>query len=83
MYLKLMGDPKNYRLRDNIAASTAIAADAEVLGDPVTEGEALLRAGRLLGDVGQTSEGALTVARARECSIGRGSRPRRWRSSRP
>jgi class 3 adenylate cyclase/tetratricopeptide (TPR) repeat protein len=67
VYLKLMGDPKNYRLRDNIAATAEIAAEAEALGDSVTQGEALLRTGRLLGDIGQTLEGEKAVARAKEC----------------
>ena len=67
VYLKVMGDPKNYRLRDNIAASAEIAAKAEALGDTMTQGEALLRTGRLLGDIGKTLEGEKNVARAKEC----------------
>ncbi len=67
LYLKLMGDPKNVRLRDTIHEAEAIAVEAAELDDSVVEGEALLRAGRLLGDIGRTFEGERTVARAKEC----------------
>ena len=66
-YLRLIRDPKHVLLRDLVAAAEEIAAEAVTLDDPVTEGEALLRAGRALGDIGQTSAGERTVARAKEC----------------
>ena len=83
VYLKLMGDPKNYRLRDNIAATAEIAAEAEALGDTVTQGEALLRTGRLLGDIGQTYEGRRTSLGPKSASTRPASSPPSWRSSRP
>jgi class 3 adenylate cyclase/tetratricopeptide (TPR) repeat protein len=67
LYLQLIDDPKQLPLRDIIAAAREIAIEAESLGDPVAQGEALLRAGRLLGDIGQTYEGERTLARAQEC----------------
>jgi tetratricopeptide (TPR) repeat protein len=67
MYLRSMADPKSALLRDVITRGEEIAAEAASLDDPVTEGEALLRSGRLLGDIGRTSEGERTVARAKEC----------------
>jgi class 3 adenylate cyclase/tetratricopeptide (TPR) repeat protein len=67
IYLRLMADPKSALLRDVITRGEEIAAEAAGLDDPVIEGEALLRAGRLLGDVGRTSEGERMVAHAREC----------------
>jgi class 3 adenylate cyclase/tetratricopeptide (TPR) repeat protein len=67
MYLRLMGDPRNVLLGDIAAEAESIATEAAAVGDPVTEGEALLRAGRLLGDIGQTLRGENFVARATEC----------------
>ena len=67
LYFRMMDDPKNVLLRDLITPAQAIAEQAAELGDPVTEGEAHLRAGRLLGDIGRTYEGERTIARAQEC----------------
>jgi class 3 adenylate cyclase/tetratricopeptide (TPR) repeat protein len=67
LYLRLMRNPESVRLGDIIAGAQAIAAEAAELGDPSAEGEALLRAGRLLSDIGRTTEGVRTVARAKEC----------------
>jgi tetratricopeptide (TPR) repeat protein len=62
-----MTDPVNVSFRDIIADAKAIAAEAAALDDPVTQGEALVRVGRLLGDIGQTGEGEQVVAQAKEC----------------
>jgi class 3 adenylate cyclase/tetratricopeptide (TPR) repeat protein len=67
LYLRWMGDPKRVRLGDVAEEARAIAREAAELDDPLTEGEALLRVGRLLGDTGRTLEGERTVARASEC----------------
>jgi class 3 adenylate cyclase/tetratricopeptide (TPR) repeat protein len=67
LYLRMMGDPRKVLLGDIAADAEAMAAKAAAVGDPVTEGEALLRAGRLLGDSGQTLRGEEVVARATEC----------------
>jgi class 3 adenylate cyclase/tetratricopeptide (TPR) repeat protein len=67
LYLRLMDDPKHVPLRDVAAAAEKIAAEAAELGDPLTEGEALLRSGRLQGDIGRTFEGERTLARATKC----------------
>jgi tetratricopeptide (TPR) repeat protein len=67
LYLRLMGDPKHILLRDVIENAEAIAAEAAAIGDPVAEGEALLRAGRALGDVGRTYEGEGLIARSIAC----------------
>ena len=67
LYLRLMRDPKHVLLRDIAAEAEAIAAEAGELDDPLTEGSALLRAGRLYGDIGRSSDGERTVARASEC----------------
>jgi class 3 adenylate cyclase/tetratricopeptide (TPR) repeat protein len=67
LYLRLMGDPKHVPLRHVIETAEAIGAEARELGDPLTEGEALLRAGRLQGDIGRTLEGERTLARAKAC----------------
>jgi tetratricopeptide (TPR) repeat protein len=67
LYLRLMDDPKHVALRDIAVTAEMIAAEAAELGDPLTEGEALLRAGRLQGDIGRTFEGERTLARAAEC----------------
>jgi len=67
LYLRLMGDPRKVLLGDIAAEAETIAAEAAAVGDPVIEGEALLRAGRLLGDSGQTLRGEKIVARATEC----------------
>jgi len=64
---RLMGDPASVSFRDLIAEAKGIATEAATLDDPLTQGEALLRVGRLLGDVGQTGEGERVVARAKEC----------------
>jgi class 3 adenylate cyclase/tetratricopeptide (TPR) repeat protein len=67
LFLLVMVDPKRAVFHDIIGASLAIAAEAESLGDPLTQGEALIRAGRLLNDSGRTVEGERTGARAQEC----------------
>jgi class 3 adenylate cyclase/tetratricopeptide (TPR) repeat protein len=67
LYLRLMGDPKTVLLRDISDAALEIAEEAAALEDPIAEGEALVRAGRLLGDIGQTLRGELTIDRANEC----------------
>jgi len=67
LYLRMMGDPKTVLLRDMGAAAQEIADEAKSLDDPMAEGEALVKAGRLLGDIGQTLRGELTIARATEC----------------
>ncbi len=67
LYLRLMGDPKTVLLRESSAEAQRIADEASTLDDPLLEGEALLRAGRLLGDIGQTLRGERTVARAAGC----------------
>ncbi len=65
--IRLMGDPVNASFRDIIEEAKAIAAEAAALDDPVTQGEALVRAGRLLSDIGRTGEGEQVVAQASEC----------------
>jgi class 3 adenylate cyclase/tetratricopeptide (TPR) repeat protein len=67
LYLRVMGDPRRVLLGDVVEEARAIAREAAELDDPLTEGEALLRAGRLLGDTGRTLEGERTVAQANEC----------------
>ncbi|HEV2951909.1 MAG TPA: AAA family ATPase, partial [Actinomycetota bacterium] len=67
LLFRLMGDPVKVRFRDLIAEAEAIATEASVLNDPLTQGEALVRVGRLLGDIGRTGEGERMVARAKEC----------------
>lgn len=67
LYLRFIGDPKPVLLRDVIAVAEEIAAEAAELGDPLTEGEALLQAGRHYGDIGRTLEGERTIARAKTC----------------
>ncbi len=64
---RLLGDPTNVVFRDHISQVQAIAAEAALLDDPLAQGEALVRAGRLLGDIGQAAEGDRVVARAKEC----------------
>jgi class 3 adenylate cyclase/tetratricopeptide (TPR) repeat protein len=64
-YLRLMRDPKQVWLRDVLARAEEIAAEAEALGDPATQGEALLRAARLLGDTGHTAEAGRRLAEAK------------------
>ena len=67
LYLRLMGDPKHMLLRDIIEKAKVIAAEAAAIDDPLAEGEALLRAGRALGDVGRTYEGEDLIARSIGC----------------
>jgi tetratricopeptide (TPR) repeat protein len=67
LYLRIMRNPNSVLLGDIIAEAQAAAAEAAELEDPLAEGEALLRAGRLLGDIGKTTEGQRTVGRAKEC----------------
>ena len=64
---RLMGDPVNVTFRDLIVEAEAMAAEAAALDDPVTQGEALVRVGRMLGDIGRTGEAERVVARAKEC----------------
>jgi class 3 adenylate cyclase/tetratricopeptide (TPR) repeat protein len=67
LYLRLMGDPKHMLLRDVIEEAKSIAAKAATIDDPVAEGEALLRAGRALGDIGRTYEGEQAIALSMAC----------------
>ena len=67
LYIRLMRDPKHVLLGDISAEAQAIAEEAARLGDPLTEGEALIRAARLLGDIGRTRDGERTIARAAQC----------------
>jgi class 3 adenylate cyclase/tetratricopeptide (TPR) repeat protein len=67
LYLRLMGDPKRMLLRDVIEEAKSIAARAAAIDDPVAEGEALLRAGRALGDIGRTYEGQEAIALSTAC----------------
>jgi class 3 adenylate cyclase/tetratricopeptide (TPR) repeat protein len=67
VFLLVMVDPKNAVYHDIIEGTLAIAAEADTLDDPLTQGEALIRAGRLLNDSGRTGEGERTGMMAREC----------------
>jgi tetratricopeptide (TPR) repeat protein len=67
LQLRLMGEPKQMLLRDVIERAKAIAVEASAIDDPVAEGEALLRAGRTLGDIGRTYEGEEAIARSMAC----------------
>jgi class 3 adenylate cyclase/tetratricopeptide (TPR) repeat protein len=67
LYLRLMGDPKHMLLGDVIVEARAVAAEAAAIDDPLAEGEALLRAGRALGDIGRTYEGEQAIARSIAC----------------
>ena len=65
--IRIMGDPVSVTFRDLVVEAEAMAVEAAALGDPVTQGEALLRVGRMLGDIGQTAEAERVVSRAKEC----------------
>jgi class 3 adenylate cyclase/tetratricopeptide (TPR) repeat protein len=67
LQLRLMGEPKQMLLRDVIDKAKTIAVEAAAIDDPVAEGEALLRVGRTLGDIGRTSEGEEAIARSTAC----------------
>jgi class 3 adenylate cyclase/tetratricopeptide (TPR) repeat protein len=67
LYLRMMRDPRRVPMRDIAAEAEAVAAEAARLGDPLTEGEALLRAARLLGDIGRSSDAERTIAQAADC----------------
>jgi class 3 adenylate cyclase/tetratricopeptide (TPR) repeat protein len=67
LQLRLMSEPKQMLLREVIESAKAIAIEAAAIDDPVAEGEALLRAGRTLGDIGRTYEGEETIARSVAC----------------
>ncbi len=67
LFLLVMVDPKRAVFHDIIDAALSIAAEAEALGDPLTQGEALIRASRLLNDSGRTVEGEHMGQQARTC----------------
>jgi class 3 adenylate cyclase/tetratricopeptide (TPR) repeat protein len=64
---RLMGNPVDVTFRDLIVEAEAIAAEAAALDDPATEGEALVRVSRMLGDIGRTADAEQVAARAKEC----------------
>jgi tetratricopeptide (TPR) repeat protein len=64
---RLMGNPVDVTFRDLIVEAEAMAAEAAALDDLVTEGEALVRVGRMLGDIGRTADAEHVAARAKEC----------------